>query len=176
MLESASVRGRATQYPPTGDQIIIKAESIPVAKPKEASAVANSTDMDDTGKKSLPDASQGPLYLNYDTLTASGRDSDDGTECEQSRGTGVQDGKEGDLGDEGREEESLEARIERLGRERPEQFKSFWAECVFVFSIAMSQVLSVSHAPKKIIDLEFNVCRNTSSRASPSSSRPLLLS
>jgi hypothetical protein len=41
-------------------------------------------------------------------------------------------------------EESFEARIERLGRERPRQFKSLWAEIGFCFSISMSQVLTVS--------------------------------
>ena len=41
-------------------------------------------------------------------------------------------------------EESQSARVERLGRERPPQFKSLLSECGFVFSIAMSQVLTVS--------------------------------
>jgi hypothetical protein len=45
-------------------------------------------------------------------------------------------------------EESLEARLERLGRQRPEVFSSVWAEIGFVFSISMSQVLSVSRLPK----------------------------
>jgi hypothetical protein len=40
-------------------------------------------------------------------------------------------------------EESLEARLQRLGRQRPEVFGSVWAEIGFVFSISMSQVLSV---------------------------------
>lgn len=40
-------------------------------------------------------------------------------------------------------EEPLEARLERLGRQRPEVFASVWAEIGFVFSISMSQVLSV---------------------------------
>jgi len=40
-------------------------------------------------------------------------------------------------------EESTEARIERLGRQRPEAFDSIWSEIGFVFSISMSQVLSV---------------------------------
>jgi hypothetical protein len=40
-------------------------------------------------------------------------------------------------------EESLEARLERVGRQRPEVFGSVWAEIGFVFSISMSQVLSV---------------------------------
>ncbi|PMD28151.1 MFS general substrate transporter, partial [Hyaloscypha hepaticicola] len=39
-------------------------------------------------------------------------------------------------------DESLEARLERLGRQRPELFGSVWAEIGFVFSISMSQVLS----------------------------------
>jgi hypothetical protein len=44
-------------------------------------------------------------------------------------------------------EESLEARLERLGRQRPEVFGSVWAEIGFVFSISMSQVLSVNCLP-----------------------------
>ncbi|KIV78842.1 hypothetical protein PV11_06451 [Exophiala sideris] len=39
-------------------------------------------------------------------------------------------------------EESMDARIERLGRERPPIFKSIWAELAFVFSIFMSQILT----------------------------------
>ncbi|KAH8821766.1 MFS multidrug transporter-like protein [Xylogone sp. PMI_703] len=39
-------------------------------------------------------------------------------------------------------EESLEARLERLGRARPEIFTSLWSEILFVFSICMSQVIS----------------------------------
>ena len=45
------------------------------------------------------------------------------------------------------DEESLEARLERLGRARPECFKSTWQEAGFVFSIAMSQVLAVLATP-----------------------------
>jgi hypothetical protein len=40
-------------------------------------------------------------------------------------------------------EESVEARLERLGKQRPKVFDSLWAEIGFVFSISMSQVLSV---------------------------------
>ena len=40
------------------------------------------------------------------------------------------------------DEESMDARIERLGRERPAIFKSLWAELAFVFSIYMSQILT----------------------------------
>lgn len=40
-------------------------------------------------------------------------------------------------------EESVEERINRLGRQRPEVFTSMWAEIGFVFSISMSQVISV---------------------------------
>lgn len=39
-------------------------------------------------------------------------------------------------------EESMEARIERLGRERPPAFKTIWAEIAFVFSIISSQILT----------------------------------
>ena len=40
-------------------------------------------------------------------------------------------------------DESAEARLERLGRQRPEVFNSIWSEIGFVFSISMCQVLSV---------------------------------
>lgn len=40
------------------------------------------------------------------------------------------------------EEESLEARIERLGRERPAGFPTLWAELAFVFSVLMSQIMT----------------------------------
>ena len=53
------------------------------------------------------------------------------------------------------EEESLEVRLERLGRERPACFRSTWQEAGFVFSIAMSQVLAVSITsflfPRKVL-------------------------
>ncbi|KAI9826476.1 MAG: hypothetical protein M1819_007369 [Sarea resinae] len=39
-------------------------------------------------------------------------------------------------------EESLEVRIERLGRERPPTFTTLWSEVSFVFSITMSQFLT----------------------------------
>jgi MFS family permease len=39
-------------------------------------------------------------------------------------------------------EESTQARIERLGRERPHVFQSIWAEMAFVFSINISQILT----------------------------------
>jgi MFS family permease len=39
-------------------------------------------------------------------------------------------------------EESLEARIERLGRERPARFPTLWAELAFIFSILMSQIMT----------------------------------
>lgn len=39
-------------------------------------------------------------------------------------------------------EETLEERLERLGRERPPSFKSLWHEIGLVFSIAMSQFLT----------------------------------
>ncbi|UPL01102.1 hypothetical protein LCI18_012036 [Fusarium solani-melongenae] len=39
-------------------------------------------------------------------------------------------------------DESLQARIERLGRERPSIFTTRWSEIIFVFSISMSQFLT----------------------------------
>ncbi|KAG0648448.1 Drug resistance [Hyphodiscus hymeniophilus] len=39
-------------------------------------------------------------------------------------------------------EESLEARLERIGRQRPSVFASIWSEMGFIFAICMSQVLS----------------------------------
>ena len=39
-------------------------------------------------------------------------------------------------------EESLDARVQRLGRERPPIFKTTWSECAFVFSILMSQIIT----------------------------------
>lgn len=43
---------------------------------------------------------------------------------------------------EDRNEESAQARVERLSRERPQVFRSVWAEIAFVFSICMSQVIT----------------------------------
>lgn len=40
------------------------------------------------------------------------------------------------------EEESEQARIERLGRERPERLDSLWTEIGFCFSVVMSQLLT----------------------------------
>ncbi|RMZ84144.1 hypothetical protein DV738_g530, partial [Chaetothyriales sp. CBS 135597] len=40
------------------------------------------------------------------------------------------------------EEESMDARLQRLGRERPPAFSHIYAECAFVFSILMSQILT----------------------------------
>ncbi|KAF5640020.1 multidrug resistance [Fusarium tjaetaba] len=39
-------------------------------------------------------------------------------------------------------DESLQARIERLGRERPPLFTTCWSEMIFIFSISMSQFLT----------------------------------
>ncbi|KAK8156329.1 major facilitator superfamily domain-containing protein [Phyllosticta citrichinensis] len=39
-------------------------------------------------------------------------------------------------------EESTEARLERLGRQRPEVFRSKWAEIGFIYSVTMSQLLT----------------------------------
>ncbi|EXJ77637.1 hypothetical protein A1O3_09865 [Capronia epimyces CBS 606.96] len=59
------------------------------------------------------------------------------------------------------DEESLDDRIERLGRERPSCFKTIWSEIAFVFSIVMSQILTEYFVsgfnvilPKLIIELK----------------------
>ena len=41
-------------------------------------------------------------------------------------------------------EESMQARIERLGRQRPAEFKSIWTEIGFCFSLLASMVMAVS--------------------------------
>lgn len=43
---------------------------------------------------------------------------------------------------ETKNEESVQARVERLGRERPPVFQSVWAEVAFVFSICFSQIIT----------------------------------
>ncbi len=42
-------------------------------------------------------------------------------------------------------EESEGDRIERLGRERPQIFKSLWAEIGFCYSVLASQIMAVSN-------------------------------
>jgi hypothetical protein len=39
--------------------------------------------------------------------------------------------------------EDERARVERLGRERPEQFSSLWKEIGFIYSVVMSQAITV---------------------------------
>jgi hypothetical protein len=46
-------------------------------------------------------------------------------------------------GDDPGVEESEESRLERLGRQMPEVFGSIWSEIGFIFSVSMSQVLTV---------------------------------
>lgn len=50
--------------------------------------------------------------------------------------------------------ESIGAKLERLGRERPACFKSAWQETGFVFSICVCQVLSVSPTQHTPLDAE----------------------
>ena len=47
------------------------------------------------------------------------------------------------LDDGGAEGESMQARIERLGRERPAKFKTVWTEIGFCFSLLASMVMAV---------------------------------
>ena len=44
----------------------------------------------------------------------------------------------------GESEESEAARLERIGRERPVQFKTIWAEIAFAYSIVASEIMAVS--------------------------------
>jgi len=46
--------------------------------------------------------------------------------------------------DEGQGAENMEARVERLGRERPALFKTPWTEVGFCFSLLASMVMAVS--------------------------------
>jgi hypothetical protein len=39
--------------------------------------------------------------------------------------------------------ESERDRIERLGRQRPDKFSSIWKEAAFVYSVVMSQAITV---------------------------------
>jgi hypothetical protein len=41
-------------------------------------------------------------------------------------------------------EETDRERIQRLGRQRPAQFKTIWAEAAFCYSIIASQLMAVS--------------------------------
>lgn len=45
---------------------------------------------------------------------------------------------------EDEESESEDARIEHLGRQRPEKFKTMWAEFMFCYSILASEFMAVS--------------------------------
>jgi len=58
-------------------------------------------------------------------------------------------------------EGSEQARIERLGRMRPEKFSSLWTEVGFCFSIVMSQVLTVwyyVHGPHTLLTSQGILC------------------
>ena len=47
----------------------------------------------------------------------------------------------------GEGEESMQARVERLGRQRPAKFKTIWAEIGFCFSLLTSMVTAVRIIP-----------------------------
>ena len=66
------------------------------------------------------------------------------------------------------DEESERERLERLGRERPPQFQSMWAEVLFVYSILASQFMAASAPPLRCLQacIAYCVSRNTSSPAS----------
>lgn len=54
-----------------------------------------------------------------------------------------QDHSHGQDQDRAQDEESEQERIERLGRERPPNFKTLWAEIGFCYSILASQFMAV---------------------------------
>ena len=47
--------------------------------------------------------------------------------------------------DGGAEREGMQARIERLGRERPAKFRTVWTEIGFCFSLLASMVMAVGN-------------------------------
>ena len=47
-------------------------------------------------------------------------------------------------------EESIEARIERLGRQRPDKFTTLWTEVGFCSSLLASMLMAVSSTPRHI--------------------------
>lgn len=114
-----------------------------------------------------PQAAAGDMTCNH-TIAASSGHPASGTGSTDSKAEAGSDTPPGP--DRLAVEESEEGRLERLGRQRPEVFKSIYSEIVFVFSISMSQILSVRVNRFLSSYLTTNSPRNTLSQASPSSS------
>ncbi|KAL5352698.1 hypothetical protein ACLOAV_002646 [Pseudogymnoascus australis] len=121
----------ATNYHPPEDQNSIPSRDLFVTQGKEG---APTTEMEDQNQQTL--------CCNSIRSTADRSSACDELELEARRNDDALDGRIDRPSNEAQEEEALERRIERLGRERPKKFKSLWAEVAFIFSIAMSQVLS----------------------------------
>lgn len=125
----------ATNYRPPEYQNSIASRDLFVTQCKEGALTAEPTEMEDRNQQTL---------CNSIRHTADRSSACDELELETRRNVDAPDGRMDRPSNEAQEEEALERRIERLGRERPKQFKSLWAEVAFIFSIAMSQVLSES--------------------------------
>lgn len=135
----------STSYSPPQDQnSALKA--LQAAKIEKSVSIAESSKegIEKEGLKDETPRSSGRSIIEPPTI---GRGEGDILELKQLTDIGFHDDRMDGSSVEGQEEESLEAKIERLGRERPKQFKSLWAEIVFIFSMSMSQVLTVSHSP-----------------------------
>lgn len=120
---------------------------MPVIESKGFDPITEEIEKGEKGSGCLHGTGLDTSCRNHETLTATERGKGDEAEKVLPGEADIENSQVGGMSDEA-EEESLEARIERLGRERPQQFKTLWAEIVFVFSISMSQVLSVSFVSK----------------------------
>lgn len=125
-----------TNYHPQKDQNLIASQDVSVTHGNENAITAELTELEDKNQQTLCFNS-----IKHTSIR--------GSECDElglEKHTNVN--APGDSLDRSTNDaqggEDLQRRIERLGRERPKQFKTLWAEVAFVFSIAMSQVLSVS--------------------------------
>lgn len=125
-----------TNYHPREDQNSMASRDLFVTQGKESAPTAEPTELEDKNQQTL--------CCNGTKLTAVRSSACDELELEKRRNVDAQDSRIDRSSNEAQEGEALERRIERLGRKRPKQFKSLWAEVAFIFSIAMSQVLSVS--------------------------------
>ncbi|KFY49521.1 hypothetical protein V496_09942 [Pseudogymnoascus sp. VKM F-4515 (FW-2607)] len=124
----------ATNYHPSEDQNSIPPRDLFVTQGKEGAPTTETTEMEDKNQQTL--------CCNSIRSTADRSSTCDELGSEARRNDDALDGRIDRPSNEAQEEEALERRIERLSRERPKQFKSLWAEVAFIFSIAMSQVLS----------------------------------
>jgi len=153
-------------YPPSEIQVLAMGSSVLGSEVRKTDPESKSTEKEPQSIHIGDGKSERPLNMELPDVE---RRAEGEIEPEKSKKSSNDDGLPDKPGND-EEEESLEARIERLGRERPPKFKSLWAEIGFVFSISMSQVLSV----RVILPSVFtsNTSRNISSLASLSSYPP----